>query len=151
MATKHQSVQLLSTPSLHQKGLLSGFYSALNHASEALVQAPLFRFSTFSRDIVIRCVQHWYDLGRRTDLRTPSRSLSAIKRGRITLINGHDRVVHGTTDSHFQCNATIEVRRDTFWTRVVLGRDLGFAEAYIHGDCECYKHKSLPKKSEWLR
>ena len=61
-----------------------------------------------------------------------------ITLGELSILDGHEKFVYGSDIQNFQCRASIVVRRDTFWTRIALGRDLGFAEAYIHGDCTGY-------------
>lgn len=55
--------------------------------------------------------------------------------------------------------AEIRVRSDTFWIRLCLMGDLGFAEAYMYGEVECddlvslfkVRYTRLPRPSTTLR
>lgn len=48
----------------------------------------------------------------------------------------------GDTFDKSVISAEVVVRKDTFWTRILLSMDLGLAESYMFGDC---KH-TLPRR-----
>ena len=58
-------------------------------------------------------------------------SLSITEHGQPDVQLGADSPQEG--DAH----AVLRVRHARFWTRMLLGADLGFAEAYMTGDVEC--------------
>ena len=70
---------------------------------------------------------------------------ASISYGRIRIITGDElyvfpsdekRRVLGLGKLHERDVVDIKVIRDTFWLRLVTLGDLGFAEAYMAGDCE---------------
>ena len=62
--------------------------------------------------------------------------LSSLKNGQICLNDQHERFVLGE-NSPDDLKATITVKNQRFYQRLVTGGDLGFAEAYLDGDFEC--------------
>ncbi|RDB28999.1 Tuberculostearic acid methyltransferase UfaA1 [Hypsizygus marmoreus] len=59
----------------------------------------------------------------------------------LTIHNGEEYVFgqHATKQS----GADIHVKNDNFWLRIFYGYDLGFAEAYMHGDFETTSLKNI--------
>lgn len=68
--------------------------------------------------------------------------LSTLKNGHICLIDQNDRFVLGE-NTQDDLRATISVNNSRFYRRLVTGRDLGLAEAYLDGDFDCDDLTSL--------
>ena len=68
--------------------------------------------------------------------------LSRLQNGRICLDDRNARFVVGE-NSRDNLQATITVRNPRFYRRLVTGRSLGMAEAYLDGDFECDDLPSL--------
>ena len=64
------------------------------------------------------------------------RRLSSLKNGQICLEDQHERFVLGE-NSPDALRATISVKNPRFYRRLVTGRDLGLADAYLAGDFDC--------------
>lgn len=73
--------------------------------------------------------------GSRRSLRTDAVQisvLSKIKVGKITVVTEEKTYSFGAPDA--ELHATLDVKSETFWMRVALFTDLGFAEAFMFGD-----------------
>lgn len=68
--------------------------------------------------------------------------LSSLKNGQICLEDQHERFVLGE-NSPDALRATISVKNPRFYRRLVTGRDLGLADAYLAGDFDCDDLTSL--------
>ena len=62
-------------------------------------------------------------------------SLRALRAGRVTVIDGRERIECGDEASDLQ--ATITVNHPRFYRRVAWGADLGAAESLMDGDWQC--------------
>jgi len=80
--------------------------------------------------------------------------LSRLQNGRICFDDRNERFVVGE-NSRDNLQATITVRNPRFYRRLVTGRSLGMAEAYLDGDFECDDLPSLfrifSRNLEWHR
>lgn len=80
--------------------------------------------------------------------------LSSLKNGQIFLNDQHERIVLGE-NSLDDLRATITVKNPRFYRRLVTGRDLGLAKAYLDGDFNCDDLTSLfrvfCRNLEWHR
>ncbi len=68
--------------------------------------------------------------------------LSSLKNGQICLEDQNERFVVGE-NSPDALRATISVKNPRFYRRLVTGRDLGLADAYLAGDFDCDDLTSL--------
>ena len=59
-----------------------------------------------------------------------------LRKGRLTIEDprGSLQVFHGSEPGPY---GQLRVRRQRFYQRVLLGGDIGFAEAFMDGDCDC--------------
>ena len=61
------------------------------------------------------------------------RIFGKLKRGQITLNEGPDRYVFGTSSPAFPLEAVIQVHHPRFYSKALLGGSIGSAEAYMGG------------------
>ena len=59
--------------------------------------------------------------------------LQTLRRGRITIVDGHHSEVFGNATDDFALQATITVHHSRFYSYTVLGGSVGAAEAYMDG------------------
>ncbi len=62
--------------------------------------------------------------------------LKNISEGLLEIVVGSETYVFGASSIGCAYQARIIVKNEAFWTRLLLTQDLGFAEAYMFGDCE---------------
>ncbi|OAX30562.1 hypothetical protein K503DRAFT_860993, partial [Rhizopogon vinicolor AM-OR11-026] len=60
---------------------------------------------------------------------------SGLKKGNLLIHDGGEVLCFGQTDvDKSRLSAAISITNKNFWARVYLSHDLGFAEAFMHGD-----------------
>ena len=74
----------------------------------------------------------------------------SISYGRLRILTVDGVWTFGSQAADEQESAEIRVVRDTFWLRLVTLGDLGFAEAYMAGDCEVSDLVQVFKAGELL-
>lgn len=80
-----------------------------------------------------------------TELR-PKSVLKSITFGQLVIVTPEERYTFPTDYSganHSDENAEIRVIKSTFWIRLALMSDLGFAEAFMFGEADCDDLPSL--------
>jgi len=74
----------------------------------------------------------WYSSFARDALVEVARN--GIKTGSLTIVESGKTYTFGDRGSEKGPNVSVIVTNPIFWTRVLLGGDLGFSEAYLVGD-----------------
>lgn len=66
--------------------------------------------------------------------------LRKIERGQLTIIEDDGTITvcgNAASGAHDDPITSLEVKRDTFWLRLALFADMGFAESYMLGETKC--------------
>ncbi|KAK7048530.1 S-adenosyl-L-methionine-dependent methyltransferase [Favolaschia claudopus] len=113
--------QLLETPAKHPFSLSGLVDSAWNRLSEAAFRTGWSPLARLSEAAVVALMQN-IDKGQ---LRV------------LTYSHIYSFPTPGVPADEQECKAELRVVNDSFWIRLCLMSDLGFAEAYMYGDVEC--------------
>ncbi|KAG9009199.1 hypothetical protein FRB93_005695 [Tulasnella sp. JGI-2019a] len=129
------ATQVLQTPSVH--GLsVSQFFDVswnylLDNISLAASYGPTHHIAEYIVTNLLLRVKHG-----QLRIVTPTGKILLFPAKYSKILNGDDN--HNLT-------ATLVVRRDSFWTRVAIGTDMGLAEAFMGGDVDCDDVSALLK------
>ncbi|KAK7033855.1 Mycolic acid cyclopropane synthetase [Favolaschia claudopus] len=116
MSESLYSSRLLRTQQTHSRSLTQALDDLWAFTSESILQLSWFAVHTFARQEIVRHVF----------ISTGSLIVETVE-GTLRFGSSEGSKLHGQ----------FTVKSPTFWTRVAMFQDLGFAEAYMFGEIEC--------------
>lgn len=113
------STQLLPTAETHQSSLTGYLDGIWNAVSEKMTNVASYSFPNLAQSIILQ-------------------SLKGLKIGELRIVtSAQDVFTFGDAGHGSPLKAELRIKRQSFWTRVLLSDDLGFSEAYMCGDVDC--------------
>jgi cyclopropane-fatty-acyl-phospholipid synthase len=121
--------RLLNTPTTHRQSVARSLDDIWAFTSEVLIRWSWTPLCALARQEIVRQVEFNFGFS----LSEPSRrTLSTIACGKITVYTSDGTMHFGSDNS--QLHTELSVKSPTFWTRVAMFKDLGFAEAFMYGE-----------------